>query len=90
MRNFIFLVINGNLLLADRLDQKPINIHKLNKQYEKYDDIEIEDLPTGHRYKPKEKLDIKKMDPRDHLTTWNEAKKGKTYALYVETIAGKI
>jgi len=77
------------LLAGDsRLDRKDINPAMLDRDYEKDDDVELEDLPFYDDRKPKEGMDIKKLDGRDHITTWSQSKKGQQFGLYVETVKG--
>jgi len=59
-----------------------------NKEYSRDDNEELEDLPDWHPNKPKQGMNIKKLDGRDHLTTWSEAKKGKQFGMYVKPIPG--
>ena len=40
--------------------------------------------------KPKQGMDTRKLDGRDHITTWSEAKKGQQLGMYVNTVPGKI
>ena len=39
--------------------------------------------------KPKQGMDTRKLDGRDHITTWSEAKKGQQLGMYVNTVPGK-
>lgn len=79
----------GALVLADkRLERKEIDPRRLEKEYEEDDDIELEDLDMWDERKPKQGMDTTKLDGRDHLTTWSEAKKGKQLGMYVQTVDG--
>ena len=40
--------------------------------------------------KPKQGMDTRKLDGRDHITTWSEAKKGQQLGMYVNTVPGMI
>ena len=49
----------------------------------------MEDLPFYDERKPKQGMDTRKLDGRDHVTTWSESKKGQQFGLYVNTVDGK-
>jgi len=66
-----------------------IPVGKLDREYEDPDDVELEDLAFHDPRKPKQGMDVKKLDGRDHITTWSESKKGQQFGLYVETVPGK-
>ena len=40
--------------------------------------------------KPKQGMDTRKLDGRDHITTWSEAKKGQQLGMYVNIVPGMI
>jgi len=79
----------GAFVAADkRLDRKEIDLRKLEKEYEEEDDMELEDLDMWDDRKPKQGMDTRKLDGRDHITTWSEAKKGQQLGMYVNTVPG--
>jgi len=81
----------GAFVAADkRLERKEIDLRKLEKEYEEEDDMELEDLDMWDERKPKQGMDTRKLDGRDHITTWSEAKKGQQLGMYVNTVPGKI
>jgi len=71
-----------------RLERKEIDIGQLDREYEADDDVELEDLPFYDERKPKQGMDTRKLDGRDHVTTWSESKKGQQFGLYVNTVDG--
>lgn len=62
---------------------------QLDREYEADDDVELEDLPFYDERKPKQGMDTRKLDGRDHVTTWSESKKGQQFGLYVNTVDGQ-
>ena len=61
----------------------------IRSEWEEGDEIEISDLPFWDSRKPEQGMDVNKLDGNDHVTTWAENKKGKEFALYINTITGK-
>merc|ERR1712130_313274 len=89
MKLLILLKLSLVLCGDKRLERKEINPAKLDKEYEEDDDVELEDLEFHDPRKPKQGMDISKLDGRDHITTWSQSKKGQQFGLYVNVVEGK-
>jgi len=88
MKLLILLKLSSVLYGDKRLERKEINPAKLDKEYEEDDDVELEDLEFHDPRKPKQGMDISKLDGRDHVTTWSQSKKGQQFGLYVNVVEG--